>query len=111
MEDTAVFRDHNRLATCTPGSAEEVSPLQSADLIAYETFRLLHREKDGVLKARKSLKSVFNTNAFQGLYYDKDALGKIEPRLEAAAADGCAPNGFIINLMREWDTGTGELVT
>jgi len=111
MKDTVVFRDRNRLATCTPGAAEEVSPLQTADLIAYDTFRLLHSAKGGVLKARKSLESMFDKNGFQGLYYGRDTLEKIKPKLESAAAAGCAPNGFIINLTPEWDTSTGELVT
>ncbi len=111
MKDTVVFEDRNRLATCTPASSEQVTELQTADLIAYETFRLLHSAKGGILKARKSLESMFDKNGFQGLYYGKDTLEKIKPKLEAAAEAGCAPNGFIINLTPEWDQSTGELVT
>jgi hypothetical protein len=53
---------------------------------------------------------MFDTNSFHGLYYGKDTMEKIKLRLEAAAAAGCAPNGFIINLTPEWDQSTGELV-
>ena len=111
MKDSTVFRDRNRLATCPPASSEQVSELQTADLIAYDTFKLLHGARGGVLKARRSLESMFDKNGFQGLYYGRDTLEKIKPRLEAAAVAGCAPNGFIINLTPEWDTNTGELVT
>ena len=107
MKDSIVFHDRNRLATCIPGVAEDVTELQTADLIAYDTFKLLHEAKDGVMKARKSLESMFNKNGFQGLYYGKDTLETIKPKLEAAV--DCAPNGFIINLVPGWDA-TGELV-
>jgi hypothetical protein len=112
MKDAAVFRDRNRLATCTPASWEQVTELQTADLIAYETFKLLHGARGTVLKARRSLESMFDKNGFQGLYYGRDTLEKIKPKLEAAAEAGCAPNGFIINLTPKWDPSkTGELVT
>jgi len=109
MKDTTVFRDRNRLATCTPASSEEASELQTADLIAYDTFKLLHGAKGGVLKARRSLESMFDKNGFQGCTTARDILEKIKPKLEAAAVAGCAPNGFIINLTHEWDANTGTL--
>ncbi len=102
MKDNPVFRDRNRLATCTPASSEDVTELQTADLIAYDTFKLLHGAKGGLLKARKSLESMFDKNGFQGLYYGKDTLEAIKPTLEAAV--NCARNGFIINLTPEWET-------
>jgi len=108
MKDAAVFRDRNRLATCTPASSEEITELQTADLIAYETFKLLHSAKGGILKARRSLESMFDTNGFQGLYYGGETLERMKPQIEAAATAGCAPNGFIINLAPEWDAFTGE---
>jgi len=56
-----------------------VTELQTADLIAYETFRLLHGEQDGVLTARKSLESMFPKNGFKGLYYGRQTLEKMKP--------------------------------
>jgi hypothetical protein len=109
MKDAVVFRDCNRLATCTPASSEQVTELQAADLIVYDTSKLLHGARGGVLKARKSLESMFDKNGFQGLYYGKETLEKIKPTLEAAV--DCAPNGFIINLTPEWDRSTSEPLT
>jgi len=97
MKDNPVFRDRNRLATCTPASSDKVIPLQTADLIAYETFRLLHGKRDGVMKARKSLESMFSKNGFKGLYFGKQTLETMKPAIEGAV--NCAPNGFIINLV------------
>jgi hypothetical protein len=97
MKDSSAFRDRNRLATCTPASADEVIPLQTADLIAYETFKLLHGRRGGVMKARKSLESMFSKNGFNGLYHDRQTLEAMKPEIESAI--NCAPNGFIFNLV------------
>jgi hypothetical protein len=99
MKDDPGFRDRNRLATCTPASSEQVTELQTADLIAYETFRLLHGARDGVLTARKSLESMFSKNGFKGLYYGKQTLEKMKPAIEGAV--NCAPNGFIVNFVED----------
>jgi hypothetical protein len=42
MKDSREWPYHRRLATCAPGSAHETPALQTADLIACDTFRLLH---------------------------------------------------------------------
>jgi hypothetical protein len=99
MKDDQAFRDRNRLATCTPASSAQVTELQTADLIAYETFKLLHSSRDGVLTARKSLESMFPKNGFKGLYYGKQTLERMKPAIEGAV--NCAPNGFIVNFVED----------
>jgi len=69
------YRFGHRLASCTPGDWKEYIQLQAADLIAYETFKMLHGfNKTGTLKARKSLESMFQDNGFMSYYLDRETL-------------------------------------
>lgn len=54
MKDSLEWPHHGRLATCAPGSCDDFTPLEAADLIAYETFRIVN---DGATGAgvRKAL--------------------------------------------------------
>jgi hypothetical protein len=94
MKDSEDWPYHGRLATCTPGSSDEITTLQSADLIAYETFRLLHSRHRGPEQVRKSLSMMFPKNGFYGVYYERDTLEEIREPLRQSA---CVPNGFIVN--------------
>lgn len=88
------FVYRSRLATCTPAASEEVVVLQTADLIAYETFRLLHgRRQNPDMEIRKVLKLMFDTNGFSGYYYGGDTLQQIKQPAESAT---CRPNGFFV---------------
>ena len=42
IKDDSTVPYRHRLASCEPGSWEEYVPLQPADMIAYDTFKLLH---------------------------------------------------------------------
>jgi len=53
-----------RLGTCAPGSRDEFIALQPADLIAYETFRLIHERHFGMNKLRKPLERCFRLTVF-----------------------------------------------
>jgi hypothetical protein len=81
-----------RLETCTPGSSAVVAALQTADLIAYDSFRLLHGKHRSVARARRSLESMYSKNVFMGVYYEKETLESLK---EALGASTCVKNGFI----------------
>jgi hypothetical protein len=68
MKDTAEWPYRHRLATCAPGSTEGFVPLESADLIAYETFRLIYYGATGD-KIRKVLRSMFSTMDFLAIHW------------------------------------------
>jgi len=93
MKDTPEWPYHHRLATCAPGSWQDFVPLQCADLIAYETFRLIH---DGAKdeKVRKALKLMFSENGFLGYGFDPVALRSLKTDLEQAV---CVDNGFVVS--------------
>jgi hypothetical protein len=93
MKDGPEWQYHHRLATCAPGSCEDFVPLECADLIAYETFRLIHNgAKDD--KVRKALRSMFSDNGFLGYSFEPDALMLLKEPLEAAT---CVENGFVVS--------------
>jgi len=58
LKDDPAFPLRHRLATCAPGGWEEFLPLQCADMIAYDTYRLLEDKNIGMEKTRKSLESL-----------------------------------------------------
>lgn len=82
-----------RLATCTPASTDKLIALEPADLIAYETFRLLHQKRYREPKIRHVLQSMFDTNGFSGYYFGEETLRRIKEPLESAV---CRPSGFVV---------------
>jgi hypothetical protein len=94
LADATGWRFHARLATCQPGSSAEIPALQAADLIAYETFKLLHRKHSGNKEVRRSLASMFADNLFAGYYYEEDTLRQIKGPLDASTS---GKNEFIVN--------------
>lgn len=85
LKDCTQWAPHRRLGTCTPGDSDEIIALQSADLIAYETFKLIHDAKLNGAKVRKALESLFPCNGFSGFYYDAQMLERIKPFIESAS--------------------------
>ena len=67
--------------------------LQPADLIAYETFRLIHERHFGLNKLRKPLEKMFPFNGFSGFYYEPQILQDMK---QIAENDTSEPNGCII---------------
>lgn len=92
MKDSVEWRYHHRLATCAPGSAVEFIPLQCADLIAYETFRLIHDGAKGDM-VRKALRSMFKANGFLGHAMDSKTLQALKEPIEEST---CIDNGFVV---------------
>ena len=96
LKDSPGFAHRSRLATCRPASSDEVIVLQTADLIAYETFRLLHgRRQNPNVEIRKVLELMFQTNGFSGYYFGRDTLQRIKEPAESATG---RPNGFFVML-------------
>jgi hypothetical protein len=92
MKDSTHWPASRHLGTCAPGSAEGYIPLQAADLIAYETFRLLQSKISGNEKLRKALGKLLPKNGFSGYYYEPELLQDIKETIENAQVE---PNGFI----------------
>ena len=72
----------------------EYLPLQCADMIAYESFRLVQEQNTGA-KIRKGLELMFQKNRFLGYMYDRKTFDLLKTRLETAAT--CIDNGFVGN--------------
>lgn len=78
----------HRLATCVPGSWEEYIPLQPADMIAYDTFKLLDDTHFQGKKAwRKSLEALFSSTPLFGRYFDKESFQSIQGKIESAPGE------------------------
>jgi hypothetical protein len=93
MKDNPKFRYSSRLKTCTPGSTDEHMGLQTADLVAYETFRLMHGKRNGVTAMRQALNSMLGTTGFLGYLFDEETLERIKDDVDKA---DCDPNRFVI---------------
>jgi len=87
MKKDTAWPYHHRLGSCVSGNWEEDTPLQAADLIAYETFKLIHSRHYGAGQIRQSLASMFGKVYLEGKYFDAEALEIIKPKVEASHAD------------------------
>lgn len=88
------FRHRHRLATCTPGSSEEFIGLQVADLLAYETFRLMHSRRDNRdVDMRAPIKALLGMAGYLGFAFGKQTLSNIKDDVDALQ---CKPNGFFL---------------
>jgi len=93
MKDNPQFEFRSRLATCVTENTGNLIALETADFIAYETFRLLHEKRYGGTKIRVVLESMFDTNGFSGYYLEADTLTRIKAAVESAT---CLPNRFFL---------------
>jgi hypothetical protein len=93
MKGSIEWPPYRRLAACAPGGKDEYIALQPADLVAYETFRLLDEKHYGSQKIRKALNALFPHNGVAGVYFEEDTLTRLKEPLESAK---CVPNGFIV---------------
>jgi hypothetical protein len=82
----------SKMGTCIPGSWDENIALQPADLMAYETLRLIQEKKKGSDFVRRSLQSLFGVTGFLGFYYDREFIETIK---DAASNATCLPGGWI----------------
>jgi len=89
-DDQRNFRHRHRLATCTPGAAEEFIGLQVADYLAYETFRLIDaRRKDKTTEIRKPLQAILGINGLIGLAFGEPLFETIKDGIDKLT---CNPN-------------------
>jgi hypothetical protein len=89
-DDRRNFRHRHRLATCTPGAAEEFIGLQVADYIAYETFRLIDaRRKGKTTEIRKPLQAILGINGLMGLALGEPLFETIKDGIDKLT---CKPN-------------------
>jgi hypothetical protein len=92
MKAHPTWRAAYRLGTCASGTREEFIALQPADLVAYETFRLIHERHFGMNRVRVPLEKMFPSNGFSGFYYTPEIFERMKPIVEK---DTSEPNGCI----------------
>jgi len=91
IKDDSTVPYRHRLATCVPGGWEDFIPLQAADMIAYDTFKLLDdTHVHGKNKWRKSLEALYASTPLRGKFFDKDSLESIRAKIESC------PEGTVI---------------
>lgn len=73
------WKGHSRLVTCTPADPLDIIPLQPADLMAYETFRLMHSLGMKARRVRHSLNILFPQNVLLNHFWDAEHLRQIGP--------------------------------
>jgi hypothetical protein len=98
LKENKQWSPHRHLHHCVPSSPSEFVPLQPADLIAYETFKLIHDKHYGAQRVRKAMQKLLPHNGFTGYYWDAEAFKQLKPALEAA---NCRPNCFMIQHVRD----------
>ncbi len=81
----------SRLATCTPGQWDKHVALQPADLVAYESMRLIKAQRSGS-DIRWAFKQLFGISGFMGYYLDRASLEEMAPLAERAT---CLPGGWL----------------
>ncbi len=80
-----------RMGTCTPGSWSEQIALQPADLIAYESMRLMKTKRSNG-KMRLALQSFFGVSGSAGFYFDRSTMDQsLKDTLEKSQ---CIPGGY-----------------
>lgn len=107
MRAHATWRAAYRLGDCYFADRRKDTNLQVADLLAYETFRLIHDRHFGLAKVRIPLTKMFPHNGFSGFYYVPDMLERMK---NIAEGDTSEPNGCIIihNPSYTYDAKTSE---
>lgn len=93
MRDNPTFEYRHRLETCTPDSSDDVAALQTADFVAYESFKNLWRKRQGHDALRNSLQSMLSTTKFHVQVFGQTTLTRLKGDIEGAY---CAPGGLVI---------------
>jgi hypothetical protein len=92
MKVHPIWRAAYRLGTCEVGDRDMFTALQPADLVAYETYRLIHECHFGINRLRIPLQKTFSSNGFSGFYYTTEILDTMKPIVEKDISE---PNGCI----------------
>ena len=93
LKENPKFQYRSRLATCTPAKMEEIPCLQSADMVAYEVFKRLHRLKNTQSKMRPVLSLLYERNVVSERYFGAPTLKKMKAEIESAV---CEAGGLVI---------------
>jgi Protein of unknown function (DUF3800) len=93
MKDNPKFRHGHRLEDCVIGDAETYIGLQTADFVAYETFRLMHEKRKGQNEIRAALKNMLGTTGFFGYVLNEQTFMHMKDAIEA---DTSIPDGLVI---------------
>lgn len=103
LKDNPQFPYRHRLATCTAADSEEMTCLQPADMVAYETFKRLHVKRgDPVAEMRKVFAILVETCGYDGgNYFSERILRDLKPGIESAV---CRPGGLVIIPPQERNT-------
>jgi len=87
-----------RLGICRAGSWEKDICLQPADLVAYETMRLLKGSRTSEQR-RLAFSKLEGFNSFMGFYLDRELMEEIRPSVEASR---CEAGGYL-PMSRQFD--------
>jgi hypothetical protein len=82
MKNDIKWAHRHKLGTCAPGSWQDYLPLQPADAVAFDTFKLLHQQS--WKKVRISLRKILTGIEHIGVCFDEDVFASILPRVLAA---------------------------
>ncbi len=93
MRDNPMFRYSHRLQTCSPDSSDEIAALQTADFMAYESFKVLWRKRAGQEELRAGLQSMLKTTRFHVQMFSGETLTNLKSDIEGAV---CAPSGLVV---------------
>ena len=88
-----------RMGTCTPGQWDQNIALQPADLVAYESMRLIKDKRNDDKKMRHAFKAMMGVNSFHGFYFDREMIASMKDQLENSH---CSPGGWF-PVSRQWD--------
>ena len=88
------FRFRHRMGECTAESSDDVIGLQVADLVAYESMRLMHDRRTSTdYQMRPPIRSMLAQIKFLGMAFGSDTLERIKDDVDKMDSK---PNGFVI---------------
>lgn len=94
LKDDPGFPYRSRLHSCTPADMDSMVPLQTADLIAYESFRWNHdRRRMADANTRLVMNAMKEHNGLTERYYGTKTLTGLKDGIESAV---CLPNRLCI---------------
>jgi hypothetical protein len=88
LKGDSAFPHRRRLLSCTPMGMDDAVCLQTADLVAYEMFKGLHRFRAGKHERRHPMKALLKHNLVREGFYDSAYLEKIKPWIESTSLTG-----------------------
>ena len=93
LKNNQSFPYCSRLEDCTPKSMENLTPLQAADLIAYEAFRWHHDRRHRESKTRFVMDQILSHNGLSERYFGAKTLTALKDGIEDAI---CEPGQLVV---------------